>query len=271
MSNYFKLAGYPMKWFDEVEENTDIFFSTPSPSNCPNLIPASWIAACMLFHIQSTYLNSFYFGEVISKTQNPLLRSKKPFGCCLYPTLSLINHSCNPSAGISTTDGGVAFLFARRPLSAGSEIALSYGPTYINIDIVERQSILSKVYLFKCDCEACRNKWDDPMGKPESIKCLQCSSVYQESDRGCKKCESKDSSQILNSLKYKWIPTFKQSLREGTWTADDLKIAANHVELAHSILAHPSETLCYVELFHGTLMNLLHGIRTVEPWTSVAQ
>ncbi|KAM7536885.1 hypothetical protein Aperf_G00000084336 [Anoplocephala perfoliata] len=55
------LAGYPMKWFDEVEENMDSFFSTPSPSNCPSRIPASWIAACMLFHIQATSINSFYF------------------------------------------------------------------------------------------------------------------------------------------------------------------------------------------------------------------
>ncbi|KAM7536300.1 hypothetical protein Aperf_G00000084284 [Anoplocephala perfoliata] len=264
-------AGYPMKWFDEAEENMDLFFSTPSPSNYPNGIPASWIAACMLFHIQSTAINSFGFYEPILKTQDAFVRSENSFGRCIYPTISLINHSCHPNVAICFTDRGVAFLFALRALPAGSEIFLSYGPTFTTADIGERQSTLSQNFLFKCTCEACKNDWKNPKGKPELVKCCTCKRYYQEDDNVCKNCNSKDSSQILNTLKYEWIPRLHRSLSQATWTVEDLKIAVNHVDRAHSILVHPSETLCNAETFCGMLLSLMHGNRTIEPWTSVVE
>lgn len=42
-------------------------------------------------------------------------------------------------------------------------------------------------------------------------------------------------------------------------------------ENACSILAHPSETLCYVEYFPTILMSLVHGIKTIEPWTTATR
>ncbi|KAM7536902.1 hypothetical protein Aperf_G00000084315 [Anoplocephala perfoliata] len=233
-------AGYPMKWFDEAEENMDLFFSTPSPSNYPNGIPASWIAACMLFHIQSTAVNSFGFYDPILKTQDAFVRSENSFGRCIYPTISLINHSCYPNVAICFTDRGVAFLFALRSIPAGSEIFLSYGPTFTTADIGERQSTLSQNFLFKCNCEACKNDWKNPKGKLELVKCCTCKRYYQEDDKA-------------------------------TWTVEDLKIAANHVDDAYSILVHPSETLCNAETFCGMLLSLMHGNRTIEPWTSVVE
>lgn len=104
----------------------DIFFSTPSPSNYPDRIQASWVAACMLFHIQSMNTNTFHFDQLILKTGKAFLSSDESFGCCLYPRISLIDHSCCPTAAICLADRGTAFLFALRSLLAGNEISLSY-------------------------------------------------------------------------------------------------------------------------------------------------
>ncbi|KAM3180193.1 hypothetical protein ACTXT7_016792, partial [Hymenolepis weldensis] len=75
------LGGYPMMWFDEFDEaNESLFFSTPSASNRPIRIPASWLAACLLFHIQSNDVNNFEFGEM--SPLNPVIlkanRIKQP-------------------------------------------------------------------------------------------------------------------------------------------------------------------------------------------------
>ncbi|KAM3186685.1 hypothetical protein ACTXT7_003825 [Hymenolepis weldensis] len=48
----------------------------------------------------------------------------------IYPPLSLINHSCDPSALIHITSEGVAFLMPIRELKAGNEITISYQVAY---------------------------------------------------------------------------------------------------------------------------------------------
>ncbi|VUZ39298.1 unnamed protein product [Hymenolepis diminuta] len=63
LTHCFYLGGYPTKWIDE----TDIFFSNPSPTIQLKIIPASWFAACTPYHIQAVNINNFGISETISR------------------------------------------------------------------------------------------------------------------------------------------------------------------------------------------------------------
>lgn len=147
--------GYPTKWFDE----TDIFSSDSSPTIQPKIIPASWFAACMLYHIQAVNNNNFGISETISRD---LLDSsyQEEFGPSIYPTISPINHSCDPNTAIEFINKGVVVLYALQPLCAGSEICLPYKPPFLRISTPERQILFQSHYYFKCECVDCINDWN---------------------------------------------------------------------------------------------------------------
>ncbi|VUZ46601.1 unnamed protein product [Hymenolepis diminuta] len=114
------IAGYPVDW-----EYTDMLRKLPSPANRPKCIPASWLAACILFHWQSTNITSFEIGDKIG-----LQRHNKKFKCAelgkaIYPTIALVNNSCDPSAMVVFGNGGEASLVTLRRLSAGSEVSIN--------------------------------------------------------------------------------------------------------------------------------------------------
>lgn len=149
---------------------------------------------------------------------------------------------------MSLTERGIAFLFTLRSLSTGSEISLSHGPRYTEMNADERQVQLNNTHLFQCNCEAYSKSWDTATDKSEMIRCLQCFSVHQENNFRCSKCGSKEGRKIVNSLKSKWIPRYASIIYENAWTLEDLKMAANQVIVAHSILAHPSKPLALLNL-----------------------
>lgn len=146
-----------MKWFDEAEEDMVIFFSAPSPFNCPDCIPASWIAACILSHP----IHKFFFRWVDHEDGECTFEFRK-LNRLLHlsdnlPHQPLLHCKCCHFFLWQRN----RFQFALRTLPADSEISLTYGRTFTNSDIDERQSPLSEMYFFKYDYEAGRNKWDN--------------------------------------------------------------------------------------------------------------
>ncbi|KAM7535387.1 hypothetical protein Aperf_G00000101268 [Anoplocephala perfoliata] len=260
------IADYQMYWFEEANmENMNLFFCNPSPSNRPNRIPASWIAACILFHIQSTKVNAFALSQLIYG--NNILPSSCVIASAIYPTISLINHSCNPSTSYVFKNRRTFSLYAQQPLQAGSEISVSYGPLFSTKSTCERRSILRKTYCFLCECEACINDWDEKSGKPETIKCPDCSKPFQESDECCLACKSKQGIQIFRSLTCEFIPRHADRLfKKGIWSTEDLKLVEEKLILAHSILSPPSQALSQLQEIHFGLLNCIHCTGTVERW-----
>ncbi|KAI9094333.1 hypothetical protein DFS34DRAFT_652019 [Phlyctochytrium arcticum] len=74
-------------------------------------------------------------------------------GVGVFPTLSLINHSCDPNAAI-IVDGDVASLRSIKNISSGEQIFQSYievaEPRYV------RRTELKDRYYFSCECGACQ-------------------------------------------------------------------------------------------------------------------
>ncbi|XP_041038936.1 histone-lysine N-methyltransferase SMYD3 isoform X4 [Carcharodon carcharias] len=73
-------------------------------------------------------------------------------GVGLYPSMSLLNHSCDPNCVI-VFEGKQLQLHAVRQIQANEELTISY------IDVMatsqERRRQLEKQYCFACDCRRC--------------------------------------------------------------------------------------------------------------------
>ncbi|XP_063150837.1 SET and MYND domain-containing protein 4 [Candoia aspera] len=72
----------------------------------------------------------------------------------LFPTLSLLNHSCDPNTSVVFT-GSTAEVRALRPIPRGQEILHCYGPHRCHTGAAERRRQLLAQYFFECQCQAC--------------------------------------------------------------------------------------------------------------------
>ncbi|KAM6463189.1 SET and MYND domain-containing protein 4 isoform 2-T2 [Liasis olivaceus] len=72
----------------------------------------------------------------------------------LFPTLSLLNHSCDPNTSVVFT-GSTAEVRALRPIPEGQELLHCYGPHRCRMGAAERRRRLLAQYFFECQCQAC--------------------------------------------------------------------------------------------------------------------
>lgn len=76
-------------------------------------------------------------------------------GLCAFA--SLFNHSCYPNVVHTIVEGKLVFIVAR-PIAAGEQLFVSYGPKYSTDIKVTRKARLQH-YGFDCDCVACVNDY----------------------------------------------------------------------------------------------------------------
>ncbi|KAJ7425210.1 SET and MYND domain containing 3 [Willisornis vidua] len=79
-------------------------------------------------------------------------------GVGLYPSMSLLNHSCDPNCVI-VFEGYQLLLRSVREIQIGEELTISYIESLMPTS--ERQKQLLRQYCFECDCLLCQNqeKW----------------------------------------------------------------------------------------------------------------
>jgi len=82
----------------------------------------------------------------------------------VYPTMALVNHSCDPNF-VLVFWGRVAVAIASRSIAAGEEINDNYGANYASMPLQERRPFLEKSHWFTCSCKACKNNY------PEYLRC----------------------------------------------------------------------------------------------------
>jgi SET and MYND domain-containing protein len=75
----------------------------------------------------------------------------------IYPTVSLMNHSCYPTI-ISSFHNDTLIVRSVRDIQAGTEIFNCYGPHWKRMCRSERQQLLRDQYFFDCQCEACTER-----------------------------------------------------------------------------------------------------------------
>uniref|UniRef100_W5MH53 Protein-lysine N-methyltransferase SMYD4 n=1 Tax=Lepisosteus oculatus TaxID=7918 RepID=W5MH53_LEPOC len=72
----------------------------------------------------------------------------------IFPTLSLLIHSCSPNTSVSFQSNLVTVRTAQAVL-AGQELLHCYGPHRSRMAVRERQRLLQEQYFFQCQCAAC--------------------------------------------------------------------------------------------------------------------
>nr|CDS30658.1 SET and MYND domain containing protein 4 [Hymenolepis microstoma] len=259
-------AGYPMEWFDE----TDAFYTDPSSTTRAKVIPASWIAACMLYHLQAVRINGFSITETIRPCLNSKLSKTEEFATAIYPTISLINHSCNPNVAVRFSDKGVAFLYALQPLHAGSEISLAYQPLFYVKPTDHRREFLLSNYRFFCECDACVNDWNEStLAAREKLVCRNCHEIFLEQSNGCPMCRSLESMNLFKHLRKIVIPKLMQYRHEEACKFAELKYAALHIDKALEVLQHPSCTIIELQILFDHIFALIYDNQTIEQWANM--
>ena len=94
-------------------------------------------------------------------------------GLALYPTVSLLNHSCNPALELIFYNNHCV---ARpiRNIPANAELTIDYGYIYYAMPKEQRQTNLRSQYHFRCDCEACVLNWSIKNELSDGIPPLKC-------------------------------------------------------------------------------------------------
>ncbi|XP_063247027.1 histone-lysine N-methyltransferase SMYD3 isoform X2 [Prinia subflava] len=76
----------------------------------------------------------------------------------LYPSMSLLNHSCDPNCVI-VFEGYQLLLHSVREIQIGEELTISYVESLMPTR--DRQKQLLRQYCFECDCLLCQNQEKD--------------------------------------------------------------------------------------------------------------
>eukprot|EP00918_Siedleckia_nematoides_P050098 GHVU01109647.1.p1 GENE.GHVU01109647.1~~GHVU01109647.1.p1 ORF type:complete len:726 (+),score=102.33 GHVU01109647.1:94-2178(+) len=116
-------------------------------------------------------------------------------GRALYPTLALVNHSCDPNSEVNFF-GKEVIIRPSRNIKKGQEITVSYGPLFFKDPKSERREMLKKNYQFDCQCQACKEKWlqwQMLVCEYPTFKCGECDillDMEQIKDNSSIKCKS---------------------------------------------------------------------------------
>uniref|UniRef100_A0A8C9FXB7 [histone H3]-lysine(4) N-trimethyltransferase n=1 Tax=Pavo cristatus TaxID=9049 RepID=A0A8C9FXB7_PAVCR len=91
-------------------------------------------------------------------------------GVGLYPSMSLLNHSCDPNCVI-IFEGYQLLLRSVREIQIGEELTISYIESLMPTS--ERQKQLKRQYCFECDCCLCQDQekveWEKVLAKCQHL------------------------------------------------------------------------------------------------------
>ena len=176
----------------------------------------SLIATLLTRHIQQTICNA----HAITKLRNiPIDDSSSStysyeqvrYATAIYPTVSLMNHSCSPNVICSfQVDSNEIIIKSSKKISVTDEdtqIWNCYGPHYLKMNYQERKDVLSEQYHFTCECKFCSVesdsfKLDENNFRKFGFKCLNCKKLLRDCDRCSSKVNLNDYTLKLNKIKY---------------------------------------------------------------------
>lgn len=186
----------------------------------PTRIPATWVAACILYQLQcissnahTAHVLSFETGvnglNGLSFERSQML----PVGSGLYPAMSLMNHSCDPNTTLLYSENGAVLAFMLRAVRRGEQLLFNYGYHFATDPFEDRQAELLDQYYFRCQCSACTSPQTFLTGaNGDLLQCSQCKrvsglvgrpSAAVQHDRGICQCPRATQRQELE--KYKQI------------------------------------------------------------------
>ncbi|VDO04558.1 unnamed protein product [Rodentolepis nana] len=239
------LCGYPMDW---TYSKSTRFSDKP---------PANWIAACLLYHLQSINVNAFSFCDIIRCDQ---VSKFEDLASPIYPAFSLINHSCDPSAILIASTKGVGLLVALKELKAGSEVNIAYYDIYTHRSTEERKEGLKNMFFFECKCVACENGWDDDNSE-EKLKCPRCNLGLCFAEEVCLNCKSNLPHEEAEQM-FRDFNVFVEYASRAKWTKEEKRRLSSLISKVHSLVSPPSRMATTLRM---VLFDMI--LETLQLWT----
>ncbi|CAK9805598.1 SET and MYND domain-containing protein 4 [Anthophora quadrimaculata] len=134
------------------------------------------LAVATLHHLQAINCNAYEIVENIYDKETHVWEPRH-VGGAIYPTVSLVNHSCYPNVVRHSYPSGIVVMRALRFIGEGTEILDCYGPHWLSEGRLSRREFLWKKYRFVCTCEACTQNWQYPLPETMNYKCKMCSKI----------------------------------------------------------------------------------------------
>lgn len=166
---------------------TDILYQTAfargSGGSSPDDSEKAMIGGVVLRFLQIVACNGV---EVTELRVGDTLHRSHPvsIGLALYPTVSLLNHSCDPVLELIFY-GDRCVVRAVQNTRAGRELFIDYGQVNYVVGKAERRAALSRQYHFDCQCVACSLDWALKSQLPSgaaALKCVDCGVVLRAAE-----------------------------------------------------------------------------------------
>jgi len=115
----------------------------------------------IIFHIQEGIQYNLHTVDSVSTSTLSGITSPqtREVGSALFPTLLLLNHSCDQNTLRLNINGNQVLMVAKRKIKAGEEVSDNYGIHYLGMTVEERQEALLKGFAFCCWCTACQKDY----------------------------------------------------------------------------------------------------------------
>ncbi|XP_058803847.1 SET and MYND domain-containing protein 4-like isoform X2 [Phymastichus coffea] len=168
------------------------------------LLPEDWSKHLTLVYISGIILRHMLQlicnGHAITKLQlannengNCITEYQCRLATAIYPSASMMNHSCDPNI-INSFKDKYLIVKAIKDIPIGSEIFNCYGPHYRRMYTKDRQVALQSQYCFKCECDACTLRpLNNFLYKFQTLSCEDCMGpleLINNSSAHCLDCQT---------------------------------------------------------------------------------
>merc|ERR1712168_560276 len=116
-----------------------------------------FVNGLLLRHICQLVCNAHAITDILtseSVKSDVIECNQERISTAIYPTASLMNHSCDPSI-ISSFYKDVLVVKAVKNIKQGEEIFNCYGPHFKRMPQKYREECLKEQYFFYCECYPC--------------------------------------------------------------------------------------------------------------------
>ncbi|CAG2179520.1 unnamed protein product, partial [Oppiella nova] len=119
------------------------------------------LGGIVLKHILQLITNGHSIASMENvENSSDLCFEDKRIATAIYPTVSLMNHSCDPNV-IAIYDKKLLIVRAARGIPKGHQVVNCYGPHCKRMSTKDRRTALMDQYFFACDCSPCVSGAED--------------------------------------------------------------------------------------------------------------
>ncbi|KAM0725205.1 SET and MYND domain-containing protein 4 [Formica fusca] len=137
-----------------------------------------YVSSLLLRHVLQLICNGHAITKINVTTddhENKLLIEEQiRIATAIYPSASMMNHSCDPNIINSFLDQTLV-VKAIQDIKEGEEILHCYGVDFRRMSKADRQESLESQYCFTCNCKACTMpEYENFMKRFTAMKCPEC-------------------------------------------------------------------------------------------------